>query len=406
MEEIFSKERISMATANVIKVSGLKIEEVNENSVKIKGTNGVRLSITDVDDTDTTKIVAGKTADYILEDRALFTGNRASVSLFGSAGDFDATFYDKYSAVKTINAAAANSAIALTGNDNANELIAGNSGSTLDGGEGNDTLTGGKGADLFIWQSGNDVIKKFTASTDTLRIDDDSVSDASINGSNVILKIGNNTLTVEGMGKKELSFTDYDGEKIFKDSIFYDSDKTSATLASSFAKTGKVKLNATTIDASAVKNGVNLVANGSVDNSILGGAKNDTLDGGNGADTIEGGNGADKLYGKAGDDVLIGGKGNDSLWGGDGADTFVYASGDGKDVIFGFGSDDLLTLDDIEFTSATVNSRGKEVALKLGSGSVTFKSFDADTQFHIGDDTYQIAAAGKNKYTFDKVSAE
>lgn len=395
-----------MATENVIKISGLKIEEVDENTVKIKGTSGVRISIADVDDDEATKIVAGKTADYILEERALFTGNRASVSLFGSAGDFDATVYDKYLAVKTINAAAANGAVALTGNDNANEIIAGNNGSTLDGGAGNDTLTGGKGADLFIYQSGNDVIKKFTASTDTLRIDDDSVSDASISGSNVVFKIGKNTLTVEGMAKKELAFTDYDGEKIFKDSIFYDSDKTTATLASSFAKTSKVKVDAATIDASAVKIGVNLLANGSVDNSILGGAKNDTFDGGAGNDTIEGGAGADKLYGKAGDDVLIGGKGNDSLWGGDGADTFVYASGDGKDVIFGFDSDDLLTLDDIAFTSATVNSRGNEVALKLGSGSVTFKSFDSGTQFHIGDDTYQIAAAGKNKYSFDKVSEE
>ena len=381
-----------MATENVIKVSGLKIEEVNENTVKIKGTNGVRLSIAEVDNDETTKLVAGRTADYILENRALFTGNRASVSLFGSAGDFDATVYDKYSAVKTINATAANSAVALTGNDLANQIIAGDNGSTLDGGAGNDTLVGGKGADLFIWQSGNDVIKKFTASADTLRIDDDSVSDASISGSNVVLKIGSNTLTVEGMAKKELAFTDYDGEKIFKDSIFYDSDKTTATLASSFSKTGKVKIDAATIDASAVKIGVNLVANGS--------------DGGAGNDTIEGGAGADKLYGKAGDDVLIGGKGNDTLWGGDGSDTFIYASGDGKDVIIGFGSDDLLTLDDIEFTSATVNSRGKEVALKLGSGSVTFKSFDADTQFHIGDDTYQITAAGSNKYTFDKVSEE
>ena len=405
MEEIFSKERISMATTNVIKVSGLKIEEVNENSVKIKGTNGVRLSIADVDDTDTTKIVAGKTADYILEERALFTGNRTSVSLFGSAGDFDATVYDKYSAVKTISAAAAANAVALTGNDNANEIIAGNNGATLDGGAGNDTLTGGKGADLFIWQSGNDVIKKFTASADTLRIDDESVSDATVSGSNVVLKIGNNTLTVEGMAKKELAFTDYDGAKIFKDSIFYDSDKTTATLASSFAKTAKTKIDAATIDASAVKVGVNLVGNAS-DNSVLGGAKNDTLDGGAGSDILEGGDGADKLYGKAGNDILIGGKGNDSLWGGDGADTFVYASGDGKDVIFGFGSDDLLTLDDIEFTSATVSGKGKEVALKLGSGSVTFKSFDSGTQFHIGDDTYQVVAAGKNKYSFDKVSAE
>lgn len=394
-----------MATTNVIKVSGLKIEEVNENSVKIKGTNSVRLSIADVNNDEATKIVAGKTADYILEERALFTGNRASVSLFGSAGDFDATAYDKYSAVRTISAAAAANAIAITGNDNANQIIAGDSGSTLDGGAGNDTLIGGKGADLFIYQSGNDVIKKFTASTDTLRIDDEAVSDASISGSNVVLKIDSkNTLTVEGMSKKELAFTDYDGTKIFKDGIFYNSDKTAAKITSAFTKTAKTAIDTYIIDASSAAKGVNLVGNSS-NNIFRGGAKADTFDGGAGDDIIDGGAGADKLYGKAGDDVLIGGKGNDTMWGGDGADTFIYASGDGKDVIVGFGSDDLLTLDDIEFTSATVNSRGKEVALKLGSGSVTFKSFDSGTQFHIGEDTYQVVSSGK-KYSFEKTTEE
>ena len=396
-----------MATAktNIIKLDDLKIEEVSSGATRITVKGGTHLAITSTDDPDATKLVANKTATYILEDRALFTGNRAAVSLFGSAGDFDANEYDKYSAVKTINAGAAANALALTGNDNANLIIAGISDATLDGGAGNDTLQGGKGADLFIYQSGNDLIKNFTASSDAIRIDDEAVSDATISGKNVVLKIGNNTLTVEGMAKKELAFTDYDGAKTFKDGIFYDADKTAATLSSAFTKTSKVTVNAATIDASAAKNAVNLVGNTS-DNSILGGKGNDTFDGGAGNDTIDAGSGNDKLYGKAGDDLLYCGKGNDSLWGGDGANTFIYARGDGKDVIFGFSSNDTLTLDDIEFTSATVSNKGKEVALKLGSGSVTFKSFDADTQFHIGNDTYQVVAAGKNKYSFEKTSTE
>ena len=65
-----------------------------------------------------------------------------------------------------------------------------------------------------------------------------------------------------------------------------------------------------------------------------------------------------------------------------------------------------MTLDDIAFTSATVNSKGTEVALKLGSGSLTFKSFDSDTEFHIGDDTYQVVSSGKNKYSFNKTTTE
>ena len=148
---------------------------------------------------------------------------------------------------------------------------------------------------------------------------------------------------------------------------------------------------------------MNLVGNSS-NNLIGGGAKADTLDGGAGDDIIDGGKGNDKLYGGDGDDLIYCGAGNDSLWGGDGANEFIYSSGDGKDVIFGFTSDDVLTLDDISFTSATVTGKGTQVALKLGSGSVTFKDFASDTEFHIGDDTYQVVASGKNKYSFEKTS--
>ena len=393
-----------MATAktNFIKVSGLTVQEVNADTIKIKGSGGVRISITDKDDPDTIKLVANKTANYIIEERALFTGDRTAVSLFGSAADsFDATEYDKYSAIKTINASAASNTVTLTGNDKANQIIAGNYGATLDGGAGNDTLTGGKGDDLFIYNAGNDVIKSFTANSDALRIDDAAVSDASVSGKNIVLQIGKNTLTVEGMAKKELAFTDDDGEKTLKDGIFYNSDKTSAFLSSAFTKTGKATVNAATIDASNISKSVNLVGNSSA-NTMIGSAKGDTLDGANGNDSIDGSKGNDKLYGGKGDDTLLCGAGNDSLWGGDGANTFIYAKGDGKDVIFGFTSDDVLTLDDIAFTSATVNSKGTEVALKLGSGSLTFKSFDSDTQFHIGDDTYQVVASGKNKYAFQQ----
>ena len=397
-----------MATAktNLIKVSGLTVQEVNADTIKIKGSGGVRISITDKDDPDKIKLVAKKTANYIIEERALFTGDRTAVSLFGSAADsFDATEYDKYSAIKTINASAASNVVTLTGNDKANQIIAGNYGATLDGGAGNDTLTGGSGDDLFVYNAGNDIIKKFTANSDALRIDDLAVADASVSGKNIVLKVDSkNTLTVEGMAKKEFSFTDSDGTKIFKDGIFYNSDKTAAKITSAFTKTAKTAIDVMIIDASAAAKGVNLVGNSS-NNIFRGGAKADTFDGGAGNDIIDGGKGNDKLYGGDGDDTLWGGAGNDSLWGGAGANTFIYAKGDGKDVIFGFTSDDALTLDDIAFTSATVNSKGNEIALKLGSGSLTFKSFDSDTQFHIGDDTYQVVASGKNKYAFQKNEA-
>ncbi len=76
---------------------------------------------------------------------------------------------------------------------------------------------------------------------------------------------------------------------------------------------------------------------------MLGGDGNDNLVGGDGADTIDGGIGTDFLYGDAGDDTLHTGTGtNDTLTGGTGNDlltaqgastTFVFARGDGQDVI-------------------------------------------------------------------------
>lgn len=402
-----------MATAKtgVIKLSGLTItEKTAGESVNIKGSGGVRLSMTTVDDEETTKLVGKKTASYILEDyKQLFTGNRASVSLFGSEVEgFDATEYDKYSAVKVINATAVAStagALSLIGNDNANQIIAGAGGATLDGGAGNDTLTGGKGVDVFRYNAGNDIIKSFTANTDSVVInnEDFAIADASVSGSHVVLKFDSkNSLKVEGMAKKSLTFTDGDGtEKTLNGGVLYSGDNASVT--SAFTKSSKSTVDAANIYVLAEKKAVNLVGNSS-DNSIFGGAKNDTLNGAAGADTIDGGAGNDKLYGGAGDDVLYCGKGNDSLWGDDGANKFIYASGDGKDVIFGFTSDDTLTLDDVDFTSATVSNKGKQVALKIGSGSITFKSFDADTTFNIGDETYQVVQSG-NKYTFETVAS-
>lgn len=83
-------------------------------------------------------------------------------------------------------------------------------------------------------------------------------------------------------------------------------------------------------------NGDDLVGGGLGNDEIHGGAGHDTLFGGAGADTLFGDKGKDELYGGAGQDRIIGGPGNDFLSGGADADTFVFAKGDGKDVIRDF----------------------------------------------------------------------
>ena len=77
---------------------------------------------------------------------------------------------------------------------------------------------------------------------------------------------------------------------------------------------------------------------------ITGTPGNDTLNGTPFNDIMEGGAGDDILNGNAGDDILSGGPGNDTLNGGAGSDTYLYALGDGSDLIheaFNSGTDTL-----------------------------------------------------------------
>ena len=144
-----------------------------------------------------------------------------------------------------------------------------------------------------------------------------------------------------------------------------------------------------TVDASARIFAVKITGN-SEPNTILGGAENDTLLGNSGADYLNGLYGDDKLYGGIGNDTLIGNRGNDSLWGEGGNDTFIYGADDGKDVIVGFESNDLLKITGT--FSATYNPLEKNVSFKVGStvNAITLKDFTA-TSFNINGNVYQIS---------------
>jgi Ca2+-binding RTX toxin-like protein len=78
-----------------------------------------------------------------------------------------------------------------------------------------------------------------------------------------------------------------------------------------------------------------LSGNGGAD-LLRGGGGSDVLQGGNGADELLGGTGNDHLFGSFGADVRAGGVGADRLSGGLGADTFVFAAGDGHDLVLDF----------------------------------------------------------------------
>lgn len=122
---------------------------------------------------------------------------------------------------------------------------------------------------------------------------------------------------------------------------------------------------------------------------VLGGAGNDSISSNDGVDTLSGGAGNDKLLGGSGNDSLWGGKGNNSLRGDAGADEFIYSSGDGKDVIFGFDNNDTLPLDNLDLKASYKNNA---IIVTVDDDSITLKKFTAST-FHINNDSYKISGS-------------
>ena len=119
--------------------------------------------------------------------------------------------------------------------------------------------------------------------------------------------------------------------------------------------------------------------------ALVGGAGDDVMLGGRGDDTLAGDGGADRLTGGRGDDVLTGG-GDDDL--------FVFADGDGADVINDFvagaGSDDVVNLFGVsgiaEFADviAAASQVGSDTLIDFGGGDsikilgVNVGALDAD----------------------------
>lgn len=117
---------------------------------------------------------------------------------------------------------------------------------------------------------------------------------------------------------------------------------------------------------------------------ILAGGGLGTLDGGAGKDRIDGGAGRDVLIGGAGKDVFPGGTGNDVLYGDGDGDTFVFARGDGQDVVKGFDAGvDTLVLSDVTAADMSARAWGNGTLIESGQdgerivlSGTAFEAFD------------------------------
>lgn len=398
------KDKISLDSASISNFTTINKDVIFALS------NNNSLTLNNMADKQISFLYGSKTTKIAFTNNASLDGSEKGATLIPATTEFSAV---NYSGLVTINAEKVSSAVNIIGNNKANRIIAGNYGSTLNGSKGKDSLIGGNDSDIFIYEnkSGNKVIQNYS-SGDTISLVSAQLSDASIKGKDVVLKVGSKKITVKGAASQEITISEDGTTKFFVDNILYDEDKTSAILSSKFsAKTEKIfDSTVSYIDASNAKKKLILTSDYSGSSTILGGKKNDSLTsnsgndvlyggkgndslyGGSGSDTLWGEAGKDKLYGGNGSNTLIGGKDNDSLWGGNDTDTFIYSKGDGKDIIYGFDNTDMLQITDT--FSTNYNSSKSEIYFKVGStkNAITLKNFTA-TNFNINNDSYQISGS-------------
>jgi len=271
----------------------------------------------------------------------------------------------------------------------------------LDGGEGADALFGGEGDDVHIGGAGVDFLNGGDGN-DTYAFDEqDSVVDFA--GSETILfadgldpeDIDLSIQTFNGQPTRFLTYAGLDpvnsgmaitmGLDALSRTVSYRFSDDRVLTEQEFFQTSRIDPRIFTgtegDDVLVGHAGGDLLRGLGGSDQLSGGRGNDDLEGGAGDDTLQGGAGNDRLFGGIGTDVLVGGAGNDQLFGEGGSDTYLYARGDGQDVIADGGDTadvDTLILDGINPGDVTISrlaSGDLRIALNDATGSVMVSNY-------------------------------
>ena len=307
-------------------------------------------------------------ANYILLDFEQSAAHGISLRVTDSGGlSFDKAFTI---GVNDVNPEA------LGGTAADDKVVGGALDDNINGGGGNDTIVGGAGNDMLGGGTGNDLIVGGDGN-DTIWGEDGNDNLGGNAGNDIIIGGAGNDIIGGDDGNDAINAGDGN------DTVFGGAgdDQIGAGAGDDVVVGGDGN------DTIWGEDGNDSINGGIGNDIILGGAGDDQIGGATGNDNLQGGAGNDTLWGEDGDDVLTGDAGNDILIGGAGNDTFVFAAGDGKDIVTDFvagGTDDR-----IWFTGTDLHS---------------FADVLAHASFDAGANTTTITYNGANTVTLNGVA--
>ncbi|MBQ7704049.1 MAG: calcium-binding protein, partial [Selenomonadaceae bacterium] len=237
--------------------------------------------------------------------------------------------------------------------------------STISGGAGDDTIYMERGQYRLYQYSegdGNDIILGFNTKN-TLNITDETISNASVNGSDVIFIVGNGSITLEDYAEK--SFYLKMGNDSAVETIISSGFVIPPPYGWKYGKSSKTNTNTAIVTATLkTAEDIDLTENYGEGVKTVDGSKTTNgieFIGNDLGNSIKGGKGADVIYGGAGNDTVSLGAGND---------TYIYSGG--KDLIQDYAvGQDLIKLE-AELQSASLN--GSNLVITTDEGKVTVKS--------------------------------
>ncbi len=251
----------------------------------------------------------------------------------------------------------------ITGSDKADVINAFGGNDTIVGGAGNDTLIGGLGENTFDFNDGdgNDLVRINVKSTkNTINFQRNFDISVSTNKNNLIIKYGENSVTIENGLNLAQSV---------KDNIFI--------FANGLEKSLTEFLDEYFVEISSDKGGV---INGTkINDNITGSDKNDRINGGDGNDIIDGRGGNDTIYGGNGDDSIVAGTGDNRLYGGSGNNKFYFVDDNlGENIIYEerVGARNTLVFEQVDENFVAKNGNDLILTTK-GTGSVIIKDYFA-----------------------------